>query len=160
MIGNHELPYIYLGDNRYHCSGHRPEIAFTLNDIFKNNLELFQNAFQVYNYIFTHAGIQNHWFTKVFKGDPNKNIADQLNNPKNREQFETLHHIGYRRWGQHSVGGIFWCDKNELLKPLKGFIQVVGHTVRKDILKQENKNSTVWFCDCLDHIKEPIIIYT
>jgi len=160
LIGNHELPYIYLGDNQYYCSGHRPEIASMLHDILLQNLELFQNAFQVKDFLFTHAGVQNHWFTKVFKGNIEKNIAEQLNYPESREQFKSLYHVGYRRWGSHSVGGIFWCDRMELLKPLKGYIQIVGHTRRKEVLKQVRKDSTVWFCDCLEHLEKPIILYT
>ena len=161
LLGNHELPYIYLDNSRFKCSGHRPEIDFTLNDIFYQNKNLFINAFQVGKYIFTHAGIQNHWFNNVFKGDPTYNdtdsIAHQLNNPKDRDQLNALYHVGRRRGGYYDVGGIFWCDKSELLKSLKGYFQIVGHTAIKKVIVQVGKDSTVFFCDCLDNVEEPII---
>jgi 3',5'-cyclic AMP phosphodiesterase CpdA len=158
LAGNHDLPYMYLGDDRLFCSGHRAEIAFDVHDIFRENKDLFQNAFQHKKYIFTHAGIQNYWFTHYFKGDIQKNIADQLNNPKNREQEDALYQVGYKRWGRFPVGGIFWCDKEELKKPLKNYTQIVGHSKVKRLVKHHTKDATVLFCDYLDTMEEPLIL--
>lgn len=170
LLGNHELPYIYLNDRRFKCSGHRPEIDFTLNYIFRENKDLFLNAFQVDNFIFTHAGIQHNWFIQEFKGNLNENIAKQLNNPRNREQLNALYYVGLKRRGfgsldRHNVGGIFWCDKDELKKPLKGYIQVVGHTHINKLVMQKRKDSIILFCDYLhytyaDEVDEPLIIDT
>lgn len=158
LLGNHDLSYVYREDNKFMCSGYRSEIAFDIQEIFKGDINLFQNAFQYKNYIFTHAGIQNHWFNNYFKGNLNENIAEQLNNPTNREQEEALYMVGYRRWGNWPVGGIFWCDKEELKKPLKGYNQVVGHTHVKKLIKISRKEDTVYFCDYLDKLEQPLIL--
>lgn len=159
LWGNHDIQYLYYPESEYQCSGIRPEIAFTFKHIFKENEHLFQYAYQYKNWIFTHAGIQNNWFHDRFKGNPLINIADQLNNPNNRNQKESLYQVGYMRGGmKHNVGGILWCDKQELKKPLEGFNQVVGHTQVSEIKEYIYKNNKVIFCDCLSKIINPIII--
>ena len=166
LWGNHDLMYYHINDLDFRCSGFRPEIGLTLHEIFSNNNKLFQYAHQINNYIFTHAGIQNNWFTTKFKGNINKNIADQLNNPIDRDQFKALHQVGYRRGGYSDVGGIVWCDKNELTKPLKNYNQIVGHTRTNEVkefifssdkLNKFNSKNTVYFCDCLDSLLKPLI---
>lgn len=153
LLGNHDLAYMYIDDQRMRCSGFRPEIMFHLNDIFTNNKDLFVNAYQIGDVIFTHAGIQHNWFINRFKGDEfqvDYTIAEQLNNPLDRKQDDALYQVGALRGGlRHDVGGPFWCDMHELRKPLEGFTQVVGHNPVKNIHRYEYKNSYVWYCDCL-----------
>lgn len=158
LYGNHEFHYLYLGDHLYSCSGIRPEIMHTLHDILRTNKDLFQNAFQYEKHIFTHAGIQDNWFRRKYKGNVNKNIAEQLNNPENREQQITLHDVGYMRWGSQDVGGIFWCDRSELKKPLKQFTQVVGHNPVKDLIDYRWHNARVLFCDYLQTVVKPLVL--
>lgn len=151
LQGNHEFNYLYPHTNKFRCSGLRPEIQYDIYDILYSNQNLFQNAYQYENYIWTHAGIQHDWFVNRFKGYLTDNITDQLNNPKDRWQEVTLHDVGYLRGGmRHDVGGIFWCDRQELKKPLLGFTQVVGHTRTEGIKEYTWKDSKVYFCDCLE----------
>ena len=151
LWANHDIQYRYYPQAEFQCSGLRSEIAFDIKDIFKQNESLFQNAYQYKDHIWTHAGMSNYWFISRFKGDLAINIADQLNNPKDRKQEVTLHDVGYMRGGcSRDGGGIFWCDRQELKKPLQGFTQIVGHT-RVDKIKEYTwKNSKVYFCDCLE----------
>lgn len=155
LYGNHEYSYM---DDRYRCSGFRPEIMYELYDLLRNNKDCFQNAYQYSKTIFTHAGIQEGWFKFRYKGDKAKNIAEQLNNPKDREQLEAFHDVGHLRGGYNAVGGPLWCDKNELKKPLQGFKQVVGHTPLKDTVKYRHKDAEVLFTDCLKEMKKPLIL--
>lgn len=158
LLGNHCNQYLYLSDQRMRCSGFRSEISHDLHDIYRENKKLFINAYQYKDTIFTHAGIQHDWFINKFKGDElqiDYTIAEQLNNPLDRAQDDALYQVGALRGGmRHDVGGIFWCDKNELKKPLEGFTQVVGHTHVNEPTKYTWKNSDVWFCDCLGSKKE------
>lgn len=167
LWGNHEFQYLYPYDNEYSCSGLRPEIQFILHDILRENKSLFVNAYDintlvddviVKSFLFTHAGIQDHWFKNVFKGNVKDSIAYQLNNPENREQEKALHDVGYIRGGNKTIGGIFWCDQNELKKPLRGYTQIVGHTPRKSVFVYKTLYSSVYFCDCLEYLIEPIIL--
>jgi len=153
LKGNHDQMYIHLNDPLYKCSRFRESIGMELHDLYSFNKDLFQNAFQYKNVIATHAGIQHNWFINDFKGDINNlNIADQLNNPKDKTQEDALYQVGEIRGGWTSVGGIFWADKSELKKPLKGFTQVVGHNRVKGIDHYErNGYGDIYFIDCLGY---------
>jgi hypothetical protein len=147
LLGNHDLHYFTTDILPSSCFdsflAERASIAF------RDNLHLFQYAFQEDNYIFTHAGIVHKWFTDDFKGDINSNIAEQLNNPK-PEQIEALCHCGTARGGRHeTIGGIFWADANELFEPLQGHAQAVGHNRVKDIYEHTSNGGRIIFCDCL-----------
>lgn len=157
LLGNHETSYLYM-EYGFSCSGFRQDIAFDIKDLLTVNIDLFQNAYQENKIIFTHAGVHDGWFKYNFKGDYSKNIAEQLNNPKNQSQFLALHDVGRLRGGDKKVGGIFWCDKSELKKPLKGFTQVVGHTPVKKQITYVQKKSVVYFIDCKNKEVEPFII--
>ena len=165
LWGNHDIMYYYLQNPTFKCPGYRPEIGIDLREIYKLNSSLFQYAYQIKDFIFTHAGIQNNWFINEFKGLLFENIADQLNNPKNQNQFLSIHDVGFRRGGWKDAGGIVWCDKNELKKPLKNYNQIVGHTQTEQMIEfnftsdklNKNKKNSVYFCDCLNKLTEPLI---
>lgn len=160
LLGNHDLQYMYNDLSRFGCSGYRPEALYDLHDLFRNNKHLFKNCYQIDNWIFSHAGIQHNWFLERFKGNLNESIADQINNPKNRNQEDALYQVGSMRGGmRYDVGGPFWCDRQELKKPLENFNQVVGHTPVKKNIEYKYKNSIVYFTDCQDSDEyEPLII--
>lgn len=158
LLGNHELSYLYM-DSRFSCSGFRPEIAFDIQSLIKTNRAIFKNAAQFGNTVFTHAGIHEGWFKYRFKGDHKENIAVQLNYPDSKAQELALYDVGRARGGTNKVGGIFWCDRNELKKPLRGYTQVVGHTpVKKYTHYQRYSNAQVYFIDCLEGEVKPFII--
>jgi hypothetical protein len=113
------------------------------------NIYLFQYAYQEENYIFTHAGIVHKWFTDDFKGDINKNIAEQLNKPSPK-QIPALCRCGSARGGySRDIGGIFWADISELQEPLQGYTQIVGHNRVEDIDDNSINGGRIIFCDCL-----------
>ena len=155
LTGNHDLQYMHpiQGTSaRFVCSGFRSESHFDLYELFRENLDLFKVAWQHGNVIATHAGIHQDWFTKEFKGDITIDIAEQLNNPNDKEQYSALFQVGNRRGGWYEVGGPMWCDENEMKKPLKGFTQVVGHTRVSDINLYQCDGS-VYFIDCIEDDK-------
>ncbi|MDR1517062.1 MAG: hypothetical protein LBS52_03015, partial [Dysgonamonadaceae bacterium] len=112
-----------------------------------DNLPLFQNAYQIDNIVFTHAGIVHKWFVEDFGGSVNRNIAAQLNNPANRRQRNALRQVGDRY--TDTVGGIFMAGVRELYEPLQGFTQIVGHNQVPDIKDVTINGGRVIFCDCL-----------
>jgi len=159
LKGNHDLSYWYLNYPIFKCSRFRESIAMELNDLYSFNKDLFQNAWQYKNVVATHAGIQHNWFINEFKGDITLNVADQLNNPKDENQLNALYQVGKIRGGWKDVGGIFWADKSELNKSLKGVIQVVGHNRVKDISYYINKNyGEIYFIDCLGYKENCLIL--
>jgi hypothetical protein len=147
LLGNHDLHYFttdILPSSRFDFL-----LAEQASVMFRENIHLFQYAFQDENCIFTHAGIAHNWFIEDFKGNLDSNIAEQLNNPK-PEQIEALCRCGAARGGEHgTVGGIFWADIHELKEPLPGFTQIVGHNRVNDIYDRTNNGGRIIFCDCL-----------
>jgi hypothetical protein len=79
----------------------------------------------------------------------NSNIAEQLNNPR-PEQLSALYRCGWYRGGDvNASGGIFWADINELVDPLPGYTQFVGHNRVEKIRKVVENDGKIFFCDCL-----------
>ena len=148
LLGNHDLHY-FCPDIPGSSGRYNYEIAEEVKAIFEENLDLFTYAFQDGNQLFTHAGVAHDWFINEFNGDIAKNIAEQLNNPL-PEQVRALHQAGEARGGSwFSVGGIFWADISELVKPLQGFKQYVGHNRVDKILERTKNGGQITFCDCL-----------
>jgi len=82
LWGNHDLYYYFGGMRRHWCSGGRPEMIYDCGDLLRTNRRLFQAAFQIENYIWTHAGIHLGWYNKYIKNqiEPDDfNLADTLN---------------------------------------------------------------------------------
>lgn len=152
LLGNHDLHY--FNDRAVSGSRYDFQIEGKAREMFCDNLDLFQYAFQQDRLIFTHAGIQHRWFVDDFKGDLSMPIADQLNNPK-EEQVNSLFRLGYARGGRrNNLGGVFWADIKELTDPLHGYTQIVGHNRVADITERKGDNdNTIIFCDCLRYGK-------
>ena len=56
--------------------------------------------------------------------------------------------------GGDSIGGIFWADKRELIEPLYGYTQIVGHSRVPEITIQKgNNDNDIIFCDCLHNYR-------
>lgn len=167
LIGNHDLQY-KLEDNKGNtCSGYRPNLFTTLNYIFRMHKNVFQYAYSLDNYLFTHAGISNNWFLKhedIFdKYCDGLDTTDEefvgkvINRIGETHDAHILHENGYARNGNFDYGGPLWCDKLELCNnPLKGVDQVCGHTPVPFIMKKtifNNKkvdNTSITFIDVLN----------
>ena len=158
LWGNHDLQY-YLGIKTWGCSGYRPQIREKLHHIFKENRKLFQVAFQIKNYIWTHAGIHKGWykdrFSKIVHKE-NTTLAEQLNELLYRNA-DCLTDVGYARGGGYTIGSPLWLDKINLHKPLEGYHQITGHSKVKYIRTDKShqlpgtpKDTSVTFVDCLD----------
>ena len=148
LLGNHDLHY-FCPDSPGSSGRFNYRIKDEVSGLFNDNLELFTYAYQVGKHVFTHAGISHVWFIGEFRGDPNRNIAEQLNHPA-PEQLRPLHQPGEARGGSwFSIGGIFWADITELDKPLKGYIQYAGHNRVGQILVRHYEDGQITFCDCL-----------
>jgi hypothetical protein len=147
LLGNHDLHY-FVEESEL-CTRFNYALAPEISEIFRTNYHLFKFAHQIDNCLFTHAGVIHSWFVDDFKGDLTKNIADQLNNPT-PEQLKPLFQCGFFRGGEvNKVGGIFWADIHELLDPLQGYTQIVGHNRVDDIRDFTDNGGRIIFCDCL-----------
>lgn len=167
LWGNHDVQYL-LGTKGKGCTGYRPSMWLQLNELFTANRDLFQLAFQVENYLWTHAGVHKGWWKFQIQDqrfviregkklewldlEKTGTIADILNFCF-EAQHQPIYDCGWQRGGHARVGSPLWADKNELYKkPLEGYHQIVGHT-RIDKIKHYNnykdKNTSTTFIDCM-----------
>lgn len=163
LWGNHDveywrnLPWLKMMNA---VTGFRPEMHYDLYEIFNKNYDNFQLAFQVEDYLFTHAGVHCGWYQHVFKkaidglGLDELTIADQLNNAFDH-RIECIFDVDHYRGGYKQVGGPLWCDKKLMeKKPLKNIKQIVGHNPVADITTINIDEATnITFCDVLHHKK-------
>lgn len=134
LIGNHDLHYI---DRRFLYSSFDQTIAEELEEVFTEELALFQVAVEFDDYIFTHGGLTSHWVRKHEL--PDWNLSLSINKLFDTEEGRVvLAEIGTARGGFNKSGGPFWCDyDHELIHdPLPSWNQVVGHT-RTTYMKRE-----------------------
>lgn len=160
LWGNHDVAY-YNGDRN--ITGHRLEMEPELYQLFYENRNLFQLAYQVNDVIFTHGGIHRGWYKlyvqPVIDGkivtrfteflEDCKNIADYLN-IMFEFNYEPIFMIGRQRGGCNNEGGPLWADKVEIYtKPLPNYHQIVGHTKVPNVKTYDLKDAKVTFVDCL-----------
>ena len=84
ILGNHDLHYMWDYES-FGCSGFRAAMYHDLHDLFYDNKHLFQIAFQIGNYIWTHAGISKGWYNF------NKRVIDEywkIFEPKENESID------------------------------------------------------------------------
>lgn len=178
LLGNHDIQYLYFPN--YQCSGFRPGIASSLHYIYKENKDLFQIAYQINDYLFTHAGISSKWYNKYIKDiediwssfstdekGTSGSFADILNCVSHTSNDWILYEVGSMRGGlRGNLGGPLWADKDETMEGIpKGFIQIVGHTPIPTGIKEYNKvmgttyeDRSITYTDCLDTIQEYLLL--
>ncbi len=157
LLGNHDVQYLYYPN--YLCSGFRPGMQRLLTAQFNANRQLFKIAYQKGKYLFSHAGVTNQWYQQFLQlplireiQDENDNIADLLNKADQTSQRWLLHRAGKARGGE-GTGGVTWADASELIADmLKGFHQVVGHTITTQVEIANGLNESVTFIDVLDYM--------
>lgn len=149
LWGNHDIQYLTL-DREHSCTGFRPVACFDLHDVFRRNRNLFQLAFQIDNYLWTHAGVHRGWYEYEFPYN-SPNIGDDLNNAF-LENNKSIFNVGLSRGGRYNVGGPLWADKKEISnKPIRGYHQIVGHTRVKELKTVfKDPQTSVTFIDYID----------
>lgn len=153
--GNHDVQYLSDYYSKQ-CSGYRAAYALTLHEIFTKHKTLFQFAFQIENYIWTHAGINDWWYDKFYNMlieldiDTNPDLlADNINMLYNSSKFSILNTVGAIRGGL-DYGDILWSDKDEnLMLPVRlSLHQIVGHTPSYHVHRIDtNTNGSYTFVD-------------
>ncbi len=162
LWGNHELHYGLVPPgqmrNRFICSGYESLYHWDFYPVLRDNYDLFQVAFEIDNYLFTHAGIHKGWYDYRFTKEA-KHISEDLPISLRlaqafEERLSCMFDIGYLRGGHHQIGGPLWLDKRHGDKPILGYHQIVGHTATSDIITQtKRKNTSMTFIDVL-HLRD------
>lgn len=165
LWGNHDLHYLMpLSAMEYRCSGFRPEAYWDLHDLFVQNEELFQCAYQIKHYLWTHAGLSQKWFLQQLRPHLEDSVivdmwekipmAEHLNSLFN-DKVPEIFTIGKPRGG-YEAGGPLWADISELFREgiLEDYHQICGHN-RVDFVKQRilDSDTSITFIDCLEKDK-------
>lgn len=167
LWGNHDIQYLKNG-NEHRCSGYRPNMYLQLFQLFTHNSDLFQLAFQIDNYLWTHAGISKGWYIEnikqqkyiirnnrvdknfLTKEPDDKNLADTLNRMYELH-YDNIYQCSFHRGGRFRISGPLWADKLETYKkPLEGYHQIVGHTRQKEMKyynHYKDKNTSIAYVD-------------
>jgi hypothetical protein len=164
LLGNHDIQYFLWHPNHpFGCSGYRAEIQPILTSIFHENHECFQAAYQIDNFLFTHAGVTNGWYEycrgvidEYAEKFETATLADTLNVIFRSKDTNILHFVSKHRGGYYTFGGITWADKRETMNdPLVGYHQIVGHTrVSKIDTFVKNESTKITYIDVLSTIED------
>ncbi len=161
LIGNHDLHYLHYP--AFRASAFNVKIQPQLTTLFQDNKAYFQNAFQLGNHLWTHAGVSQSWYNQ------HSTLFQEMGDSLNLEQ--KLHKMGEThlrelaeasplRGGMSPYGGIFWADQAETRHDyLPLFHQYVGHTKVRDIMVYGDETSSIHYLDCLNS-KEDYLVKT
>lgn len=155
LFGNHEMHYLF---DDFGCSGFRASMKISLEALLEANKDLFKYAYQINNYLFTHAGLHNDFIKELKRFGielTGPNYADQINEMAQTHNFKLLNMVGRSRGGLDAAPGILWADKKDFwITHLPDDIhQIVGHSKVKGIENEFNiitETKSIRFCDCLD----------
>lgn len=159
LLGNHDIHYMFLSEG-YEGSGFRPSMAVNLNMIFRHHKDLFQIAFQIDNYLWSHAGVSFGWhdcnkkeIENIAERFETINLADTFNHMLLKSENRILQQIGRKRGGRYSFGGIVWADRSETREQyIDGYHQIVGHTPINVITKFGDEKGSIRYIDVLGEV--------
>lgn len=143
LMGNHDGQM--MGYQWAQMSGWSDELYSLLKEInFKDILlEFTQLAYIDKDIIYSHSGVSDYWFKNISKLEKIKDLEILKPDERLEYNFDTGYGGGY---GNSISQSPIWIRPEALLSsPLKGYIQVVGHTPVEKITNTGN----VYFCDCL-----------
>ena len=153
LLGNHDIQYLFYPD--FPNGGLMENSQKELTELFVSNRDLFQMAYQVKNYLFTHAGVSCNWYNehvKYFESNPTA-VGDVLNAMYfDHKEYDALFEASHLRSGSDRFGGIVWADKLETQNDfLAGYHQIVGHTKVPKIERHDGAgdDSSITYIDIL-----------
>ena len=165
LIGNHDYHY-YPGIEDSGTSGYQTLMAPSIKHVVSDNKQYLQAAYQVGEFVFTHAGLSSEWLDDIvdewnvdsldatindlFKFQPNK-----LAYRSYKQVGSTVYGVG--GYGSETFQGPLWIRPKALMaankKTLrKQIIQVVGHTPQETIdIKGKSTGGRYYFIDTLEY---------
>lgn len=134
LLGNHDESYKnnFGSATRYDYDNEKE-----IKSLFGENESLFRLFHKEGNYLFSHAGVTNHWLHTYF---PSKSIDDFLS-LKDEEIVPYLWVYSYYRGGRDRTGSMVWSDVREYDRE-PTFYQIFGHTQ----LESEPIITDKWAC--------------
>ena len=165
LLGNHDYHY-YPGIEDNGTSGYQTLMAPSIKHVVDDNKQHLQVAYQVGEFVFTHAGLSSEWLDDRVVGWSVDSL-DATVNDLFRFQPQKLAYRPYKQVGDqvYGVGGYgsetfqgpLWIRPKALMAAnrdtlRKQIIQVVGHTPQDTIdIKGKSTGGRYYFIDTLEY---------
>ena len=166
LIGNHDHHYFpEIGDTG--TSGYQPMFSYQINPVLDANREHLQMAYQMDEFLFSHAGVSSVFMDETF--GPNGWKVETIVNDLN-EMFMYRPGVfsfnGLDPYGDDTYQTPIWIRPKSLMRANRNtlrtrFIQVVGHTqVKKlDLVGAEKSaGGRYYLIDCQETTGEYLVI--
>ena len=165
LIGNHDYHY-YPGIEDSGTSGYQTLMAPSIKHVVSDNKQYLQAAYQVGEFVFTHAGLSSEWLDDRVVGwsvdSLDATINDLFRFQPNKLAYRSYKQVGSTVYGVGGYGsetfqGPLWIRPKALMaankKTLrKQIIQVVGHTPQDSIdIKGKSTGGRYYFIDTLEY---------
>jgi len=161
-IGNHDAHYFKWQEPVFRTvrgAGFTESQLYKAYHLYIENKEIFKVAYQIDNYLWTHAGLSQAGYGFHFKqveSDLRKiyeevnTLADALNKMWDIN-YKPLFYAPLSRGGDDTYGGPLWASKSDTKGgPLEGYHQIVGHTATRDIIHKGHEDTSITYIDCLN----------
>jgi hypothetical protein len=168
LLGNHDYHY-YPGIDETGTSGYQPLFAPSIKHIINENKQHLQIAYQVGEFVFSHAGLSSEWLDDTFVSWDATNMVDKVNEllqyQPNKITYRSFKYYNYNEpnqevlwgggYGDENFQGPIWIRPRSLMRSnyntlRNQVIQVVGHTPQKQIdIKGHSTGNRYYFIDTL-----------
>jgi hypothetical protein len=178
LIGNHDHHY-YPGIDDSGTSGYQALMAPSIKHVVDDNKQHLQVAYQVGEFVFTHAGLSSEWLDDMVVGwsvdSLDATVNDLFRYQPNKLAYRSFKYYDYSHdkaelasgYGNETFQGPLWIrpaalmaankdtkrkniTNKETLK--KQIIQVVGHTPQDEIdIKGKSTGGRYYFIDTLEY---------
>ena len=165
LIGNHDHHY-YPGVEDSGTSGYQTLLAPSIKYVVNENKQYLQAAYQVGEFVFTHAGLSSEWLDDTIKDWNADNVVEKVNElfqyQPGKIAYRSYKQVGDQVYGAQGYGneafqGPIWIRPSALMtankKTLrKKIIQVVGHTPQDTIdIEGKSTGGRYYFIDTLEY---------
>ena len=172
LIGNHDYHY-YPGIEDSGTSGYQTLMAPSIKHVVSDNKQYLQAAYQVGEFVFTHAGLSSEWLDDIVDewsvDSLDATINDLFRFQPNKLAYRSYKQVGSTVYGVGGYGsetfqGPLWIRPKALMaankKTLrKQIIQVVGHTPQETIdIKGKSTGGRYYFIDTLEYGQNQYLI--
>ena len=174
LIGNHDYHYMPGVTDKY--SGYQHKLAPFITQIIEENKHHLQMAYQMNEYLFTHAGVSSAFMNNVFGIEEQwqtENIATLLNDQFKYKPltFDFGAMVSIKKmsffldpYGDNTEQSPIWIRPRSLMSANRDtlrtqVVQVVGHTqVERIDVDGKADGNRYWFIDCLGTSGQYMII--
>ena len=168
LLGNHDHHY-YPGIEDSGTSGYQTLLAPSIKHVVGDNKQYLQAAYQVGEFVFTHAGLSSEWLDDMVVGwdvdSLDATVNDLFQYQPNKIAYRSFKYYDYENnqaqlasgYGDEAFQGPLWIRPSALMRANRDtlrnqIIQVVGHTPQDNIdIEGKATGGRYYFIDTLEY---------